>query len=85
MTHNKKLVLICNTSVYSDVSQVALVVKNLPANAGDVRDSGSIPGSGVLWRRERQPTPVFLPEVAMDTGAWWATVHRTEKSQTRRK
>ena len=26
--------------------QVALVVKNLPANAGDVRDSGSIPGLG---------------------------------------
>ena len=28
------------------VSQVALVVKNLPANAGDIRDMGSIPGSG---------------------------------------
>ena len=28
------------------VSQVALVVKNLPANAGDIRDVGSIPGSG---------------------------------------
>ena len=28
------------------VSQVALVVKNLPANAGDIRDEGSIPGSG---------------------------------------
>ena len=27
-------------------SQVALVVKNLPANAGDVRDAGSVPGSG---------------------------------------
>ena len=27
-------------------SQVTLVVKNLPANAGDVRDEGSIPGSG---------------------------------------
>ena len=27
-------------------SQVALVVKNTPANAGDLRDSGSIPGSG---------------------------------------
>ena len=28
------------------VSQAALVVKNLPANAGDIRDVGSIPGSG---------------------------------------
>ena len=27
-------------------SQVALVVKSLPANAGDFRDTGSIPGSG---------------------------------------
>ena len=43
----------------SRVSQVALVVKNLPANAGNARDSGSIPGLGRSpWR---QPTPVFLP------------------------
>ena len=28
-------------------SQVELVVKNLPANAGDVRDVGSVPGSGI--------------------------------------
>ena len=26
------------------------------------------------WRREWQPTPVFLPENPMDKGAWWATV-----------
>ena len=37
--------------------QVALVIKNPPANAG-----GLIPGSGRFpWRRARQPTPVFLP------------------------
>ena len=37
-------------------------VKNLPANAGDIRDVGSIPGSGRFpWRREWQPTPAFLP------------------------
>ena len=35
------------------------VVKNLPANAGDI---GLIPGSGrVPWIRKWQPTPVFLP------------------------
>ena len=28
------------------VSQVALVIENLPANAGDIRDMGLIPGSG---------------------------------------
>ena len=43
-------------------SQVALVVKNLPASAGDARDLGSIPGLGRFpWRRKWQPTPVFLP------------------------
>ena len=39
--------------------QVALVVKNLPANA---RDTGLIPGSGRLpWSQAWQPTPIFLP------------------------
>ena len=43
-------------------SQVALVVKNQPAYAGDTRNTGSIPGSGRFpWRRKWQPTPVFLP------------------------
>ena len=36
-------------------SQVTLVAKNLPANAGGVRDVGSVP-----WRRACQPTPVFM-------------------------
>ena len=41
---------------------MALAVKNLPANAGDVRDVGSIPGSGRFpWRRAWQSIPVFLP------------------------
>ena len=38
------------------------MVKNLPANAGDTGDVGSIPGSGRFhWSRAWQPTPVFLP------------------------
>ena len=37
------------------------MVKNPPANAGDVRDVGSIPGCGDPWKRPWQPTPVFLP------------------------
>ena len=38
------------------------MVKNTPANAGDIRDVGSIPGSGRSpWRRAWQPIPVFLP------------------------
>ena len=44
------------------LSQVALVVKNPPASAGDV-GNGSYPWIGKLpWRREWQPTPVFLSE-----------------------
>ena len=44
------------------VSKVELVVKNLPANAGDTRNVGWIPGLDPLyWRRKGQPTPVFLP------------------------
>ena len=39
-------------------SQVLLKVKNLPTNAGDLRDAPWILGS---WGRARQPTPVFLP------------------------
>ena len=43
-------------------SQVALVVKNPSANAGEARVTGLIPGSGRFpWNRKRQPTPIFLP------------------------
>ena len=43
-------------------SQVALMVKNLLASAGDTRDTGSIPGSERSpWRMAWEPTPVFLP------------------------
>ena len=46
-------------------SQVVLVVKNVPTNAGDVKDTGdmgSIPWVGKIpWQRAWQPTSVFLP------------------------
>ena len=43
-------------------SQVAPVVKNLPANVGDPRDVGSDFWVGKIpWRMSWQPTPVFLP------------------------
>ena len=45
-------------SNYIQASQVALVVKNLLANAGDIREAGLIPRSG--RRRAWQPIPVFL-------------------------
>ena len=41
---------------------MVLAVKNPPANAGDMRHTGSIPGSvKIPWRRAGQPTPVTLP------------------------
>ena len=45
-------------------SQVVLVVKNPPANAGDIGDRGSILGSRSCHacRRAQRPAPVFLPE-----------------------
>ena len=41
---------------------MALVVKNLPVNAGDTRHGfNQFPGQEDLWKRIWQPTPVFLP------------------------
>ena len=60
------------------------MVKNPSANAGDIRDAGSIPSvQRIPWRRAWQPTPVYYLENPMDRGVWWATVHRVAKSQTR--
>ena len=55
--------LVVNLNALTKTSLVALVVKNLPANAGDLRDAGSIPGEvgKISWRRGWQPGPVFLP------------------------
>ena len=53
-----------HTHIYTHLwpFQVALVRKNLPANARDIRDAGSISGLGrSLERRKWQPTPGFLP------------------------
>ena len=63
---------------------MVLVVKNLPANAGDATDAHSIPGLG------RSPeggngNPLQYPcfENPMDRGAWQATVHEVANSRTR--
>ena len=57
--------------------------KNLPANAEDMRDVGSIPGSGrSSGGGHGNPLQYSCPENPMDRGAWWAIVHRVTKSQT---
>ena len=64
-------------------SQVALVVENLPANAGDIRDVGWTPGLGRSpGRGHGNPLQYSYLENPVDTGAWWATVHRVTKSWT---
>ena len=60
-----------------------LVVKNLPANAGDKRDLGLIPGLGRFPEiGNGKPLQYSCLENPMDRGAWWATVHSVAKSQT---
>ena len=56
------------------------VVKNLPANAGD---TGSIPALGRCpGGGNSNPLQYSCLENPKDKGAWWATVHGVEKSQT---
>ena len=62
---------------------VALVVKNLSANAGDVRDGGSIPGLGRSpGGGHGYPLQYACLENPMDRGAWWAAVRRVAQSRT---
>ena len=64
-------------------SQVELVAKNLPTNAGDLREAGSIPRS----RRSpggghSNPLQYACLENPMDKGAWQAIVHKVAQSWT---
>ena len=57
--------------------QVALVVKNLPAKAGVVRDVGLISGLGISpGKGNGCPLQYSCLENPMDRGAWWAIVDR---------
>ena len=62
--------------MHSGAFQVALVVRNPPVSAGDIRDLGSIPGSGrSLGREHGNPLQCSCLENPMDRGAWQAIVH----------
>ena len=59
------------------------MVKNPPANAGDIRDAGLIPGSGRSpGGGHGNPLQYSCLKNPMDTGAWQATVHGVTKSWT---
>ena len=65
---------------------MALVIKNLPANARDIRDVGSIPGSGRSpGGGHGNPLQYSYLKNSMDRGAWHAIVHRVIKNQTQLK
>ena len=58
------------------------VVKNLPASAGDIGDTGSIPGSGRSpGEGNGNPLQYSYLENPMDRGAWWATVLGVSQSE----
>ena len=78
-----KILSFSPTSKLSWTSKVPLVVKNLPASAGDVRDLGLIPGLGRSPEGENgNPLQYSRLENPMDKGAWQATVYRVTKNQT---
>ena len=62
------------------------MVKKLPANAGDIRDTGSTPGLGISpGGGHENPLQYSCLENPMDRGVWWATVHSAAKTQTKLK
>ena len=65
---------------------MALLVKNPPANAGDIREVGLTPGSGrPLGGGHGNPHQYSYLQNPMDRGAWSATVHEVANSQTQLK
>ena len=71
------------TKEFPWASQVALVIKNLPANAEDKRHVGLIPGLGRSpGGGYGKPLQYSYLEIPMDRGAWWVTVHAVANSQT---
>ena len=63
-----------------------LVVKNPSASAGNIRDAGSIPGSGRSpGERNDNPLKYSCLKNLMDRGAWQSTVHDATKSRAQQK
>ena len=77
------ILFLITVPTHPGASQVVLVVKNLPTNAGD---AGLIPGLGrSLEGGHSNPLQYSCLEKSMDRGARWAMVHRVTKSQTQLK
>ena len=89
ITNSKIFFLFYGSIIYStytyttSLGLVVLVVKNLPSNAGDIRDMGLNPG----WGRSPggghgNPLQDSCLENLMDSGAWLAVLHRVTQSRT---
>ena len=77
--------LSANPDILLRASEVVLVVKNLPANTGDIRDVGSTPGSGRSPGGEQGNPLQYLAwriPVYREPGRGVAIVHRITQSQT---
>ena len=75
--------MLCNYRATGSSAQVALVVKSLPVRVGDIRDASLVPGLGrPLVKEMATHSSILTWRIPIDRGAWWATIHRVEKSQT---
>ena len=74
---------VCKRPFISKSRFEVLVVRNLPANAGDVKETDSSPGLGRSpGGGNGNPFQYSGLENPMDREAWWAIVHGVAKSQT---
>ena len=69
---------------YEWASQIALVVKKLPANTGKTKDMGvqSLGWGDPLQEGMATHSSILAWRIPMDRGAWWARAHGVAKSQT---
>ena len=85
-THSEEPLYLFESNAAATASQVALEVKNPPANAGDISDVGSIPGSGKTpGGGNGKPLQNSCLENPTDKWAWWAAVHGVAKNHTQLK
>ena len=80
-TDSVLFILFCGlvTSIFR-AFEVTLMVKNVPANAGDARDWDLIPGSGrSSGERNGNSLQYSCLGNPMDRGSWWATVHGLQR------
>ena len=87
--HRQSISTFQHPNIFSDhnpinlkmASQIAVVVKNPPANAGDERGTGSLPGLGRSPAEgNSKPLQYSCLKNSMDRGSWPATVHMVVKT-----